>query len=192
MPVFASIGAGKSDLNGAESESWLGQNWKGHMDWNEPAPVIDQVVEDYYRWRAKICDLASEFKAVTAQAERKGGNALWQQARQVFARTFQSPMDGLECFLTPELLEEIEYQKQNANPSWQVSFFKSSAESAFRTLEKLELVFDTKHFRGPVLLAFEAYRDGKGGTLEFVLVADVNRRRLEKLFQEVRDRDSGV
>jgi uncharacterized protein (DUF433 family) len=28
MPVFASIGAGESDLNGADSETWLRENWK--------------------------------------------------------------------------------------------------------------------------------------------------------------------
>jgi hypothetical protein len=26
MPVFASIGAGESDLNGADSETWLREN----------------------------------------------------------------------------------------------------------------------------------------------------------------------
>ena len=28
VPVFASIGAGESDLNGADSETWLRENWK--------------------------------------------------------------------------------------------------------------------------------------------------------------------
>jgi hypothetical protein len=158
------------------------------MNRNEPAPVIDQVVEEYYSWRAKISALSLEFKAVYAQAEREGGNALWQQASQVFARAFRSPIDGLASFLTPELLEEIEYQRQSGNLGVQISFFKASAESAFRTLQKLEAVFDMQHFHGPVLLAFEAFRDGKGGTLEFVLLADANRWRLEKWFQDIRDR----
>jgi hypothetical protein len=162
------------------------------MNWNEPAPVIDQVVEEYYSWRAKISNLAFEFKAVYAEAERNGGNALWQQASQVFVRAFQGSLDGLAGFLTPALLEELEYQQRNANPAWQISFFKVAAESAFRTLQKLELVFDTKNFRGPVLLAFESFRDGKGGSLEFVLLADANRWRLESWFQDIRDRASGV
>jgi hypothetical protein len=190
MPT--SIGAGESDLNGADSETWLREHWKESMNPNEPAPVIDQVVEEYYSWRFNISKLALEFKTIYAEAERKGGNALWQKAMQVFAQTFQHPIDGLASFLTPELLEEIEYQQQNANRSGQSSFFKASAESAFRTLEKLEQVFDTKHFTGPVLQAFEAVRDGKGGTLEFVLLADVNRWRLEKWFLEVRNRDSAA
>jgi hypothetical protein len=161
---------------------------KEPMNRNELAPVIDQVVEEYYSWRAKISNLALEFKAVYAEAERNGGNALWQQASQVFARAFQGSLDGLPRFLTPALLEELEYQRQGGNLGVQISFFKASAESAFRTLQKLELVFDTKNFRGPVLLAFEAFRDGNGGTLEFVLLADANRWRLEKWFQDIRDR----
>jgi hypothetical protein len=28
MPVFASLGIGESDLNGADSEQWLRENWK--------------------------------------------------------------------------------------------------------------------------------------------------------------------
>ena len=28
MPAFASIGAGESDLNGADSEAWLRENWQ--------------------------------------------------------------------------------------------------------------------------------------------------------------------
>ena len=28
MPLFASLGAGESDLNGAESEAWLRENWQ--------------------------------------------------------------------------------------------------------------------------------------------------------------------
>jgi hypothetical protein len=28
MPSFASIGAGESDLNGADSEAWLRENWQ--------------------------------------------------------------------------------------------------------------------------------------------------------------------
>jgi hypothetical protein len=163
-----------------------GESELDNMNWNEP--VIDQVVEEYYSWRAKLGDLSLEFRTIYAEAEHKGGNALWQQASQVFARAFQNPLDGLARFLTPELLEEVEYQRQTGNLGVQISFFKASAESALRTLEKLELVFDTPNFRGPVLLAFEAFRDDKGG-LEFVLTADANRWRLEKWFQEIRDRN---
>ena len=28
MPSFASLGAGESDLNGADSEAWLRENWQ--------------------------------------------------------------------------------------------------------------------------------------------------------------------
>ncbi len=28
MPVFASLGIGESDLNGADSEQWLRENWQ--------------------------------------------------------------------------------------------------------------------------------------------------------------------
>ena len=28
MPVFASLGIGESDLNGADSERWLRENWQ--------------------------------------------------------------------------------------------------------------------------------------------------------------------
>jgi hypothetical protein len=28
MPVFASLGIGESDLNGADSEQWLQENWQ--------------------------------------------------------------------------------------------------------------------------------------------------------------------
>jgi hypothetical protein len=166
-----------------------GESELDNMNWNES--VIDQVVEEYYAWRAKLGALSLEFRTIYAQAEREGGNASWQKASQVFARAFQNPLDGLARFLTPELLEEIEYQRQSGNLGVQISFFKASAESAFRTLQKLEAVFDTQHFHGPVLLAFEAFRDGKGG-LEFVLTADANRWRLEKWFQDIRDRGSGI
>jgi serine/threonine protein kinase len=160
----------------------LEANWKGDL------PVIDKVVEDFYSWRAKICELALEFSSAYTHAQRHSGNGTWKKATDLFSRTFKNLPVELEVFLGADLFQKLGKQMEFIG-SLGMHSSTQYPQIAYHTqelIQQLEAVFDTENFSGHVATAYTNYQHDRKDLVR-VLIADPKRQELEKKFREIRN-----
>jgi serine/threonine protein kinase len=157
------------------------ENWKSNL------PVIDKIVEDFYFWRARICELASEFDTAYTYAKRHPGNASWKKATTLFTKALKNLPEDLEVILDSQLFEDLGKQLDfiGGLGVHSGSQYPKTAYHTQKMIKQLEDFFDTENFKGHVVTAYEAYISRRG-TLVRVLMVDPKRQELETLFQDLR------